>query len=83
MYIVKGRSYVSRMDKNISVLDLSMYPKLNDEDTAFSIDPDLLKNIRRGNTILEISSSEGEVKRVIGRKGLVKFFDMSIDYLSP
>ena len=47
--------------------------------------PLLIKNIRRGNTILRIDSSEAEVQSefVLGRKGLEKFFDLRYEFISP
>lgn len=54
------------------------------EDEAFAMNPELWLNIRRGNTILDFYDDENKYDfSTIGRKGLNKFFDMSISYLKP
>lgn len=77
--IVKEKITDCPMDNTIKLKDLSLMPKGMDEDMAFSLDPELLKNIRRGNTIIMI----GEEQQLIGRKGLNKFFDLYIEYVQP
>ena len=39
-----------------------------------------MKNVRRGNTIIEVKSEEGP-KYLMGRKGLPKFFDMRVEFI--
>jgi hypothetical protein len=51
------------------------------EDETFAIDPKLSKNIRRGNTIIEIMKNGKVIKTIYGRKGLTKFFDLRIEYV--
>jgi hypothetical protein len=52
------------------------------EDQFYGLDPFLVKNVRRGNTILEVKTGEGgEIKYLMGRKGLPKFFDMRVEYI--
>lgn len=49
----------------------------------YSTLPLLIKNIRRGNTILTITDSNTQnVSYSIGRKGLMKFFDLRLNYVS-
>jgi hypothetical protein len=52
---------------------------------VFAKDPYLWTNFRRGNTLIEIydpSNYDVVKKMTIGRKGLTKFFDVKIDYVS-
>jgi hypothetical protein len=42
----------------------------------------LVKNIRRGNTIIKYQEKNGNVNFTFGRKGLEKFFDMRYEYIS-
>lgn len=60
-------------------LTLSVHGPL--EDDAYSLSPFLVKNIRRGNTIIEVT--EEPPKYYMGRKGLPKFFDMRDEYIDP
>ena len=43
----------------------------------------VVKNIRRGNTVLKIDGGEKGVKYSFGRKGLEKFFDVRYEMISP
>jgi len=43
----------------------------------------MIKNVRRGNTIIQYPVENGGIKRDIARKGLVKFFDLAIEYIEP
>ena len=47
----------------------------------YAVNPALIKNVRRGNTILKISDSG--FKFSFGRKGLEKFFDLRYEHISP
>ncbi len=68
----------------ISIIDITLDLHGPLEDQGYSLSPFLVKNVRRGNTILEIKQDEGKApKYVIGRKGLPKFFDMRIEYIDP
>ncbi len=42
----------------------------------------MLKNVRRGNTIIEYEK-DGQTHRDIARKGLFKFFDLAIEFIEP
>jgi hypothetical protein len=54
-----------------------------DEDGLYATLPILVKNIRRGNTILAINDEYGVFEKYsFGRKGLEKFFDMRYEYIS-
>lgn len=53
------------------------------EDEAFGLDSFLYKNLRRGNTLVEFKNKEEEKKVVIARKGLNKFFDISLESIVP
>jgi hypothetical protein len=39
-------------------------------------------NVRRGNTLLEIEEGKSHRKIIMGRKGLTKFFDIRIEFIS-
>ena len=43
----------------------------------YSIFPSLVKNIRRGNTIVQVDK-----EYFMARKGLMKFFDMRLAFIS-
>ena len=46
--------------------------------------PLLIKNIRRGNTILRIDGDgDTQSEFVLARKGLEKFFDLRYEFISP
>ena len=51
------------------------------EDQVYSAFPLLVKNIRRGNTIIKYQEKNGNTHFTFGRKGLEKFFDMRIEYI--
>jgi hypothetical protein len=57
-------------------LKLNVYGPI--EDQVYAAFPSLIKNIRRGNTILQV---KGDF--TFGRKGLEKFFDMRYEHISP
>jgi len=43
-----------------------------------------MRNVRRGNTILVLKDKQDHVVyREISRKGLPKFFDLSIEFVAP
>lgn len=42
----------------------------------------MIKNIRRGNTVLKIDREDGTSEYSLGRKGLEKFFDMRYEYIN-
>lgn len=81
--LIKEKVTNCAIDYSLNFKDLSLMPRGVKEDEAFAIEPFFLKNIRRGNTLIEISK-EGKIeKEVIGRKGLIKFFDLQIKYVNP
>ncbi|EAR94538.1 hypothetical protein TTHERM_00052480 (macronuclear) [Tetrahymena thermophila SB210] len=68
---------------NLLVLkDISIKTKGDDEDKIFAESHFLHKNVRRGNTVLEVLNKDKQVEeRYIARKGLKKFFDVYLEYL--
>ena len=82
--IVKAVSNASAMP-NIHLIDLKLNVVGPIEDEVYAMYPLLIKNIRRGNTILRIDSNEAEEQSefVLGRKGLEKFFDLRYEFISP
>lgn len=83
---VKKRKLNIKKSKSEAYPDVIMYDvKLNargiTEDQYYLSYIDLLKNIRRGNTYLEFTGKDGEKKITVGRKGMIKFYDISRDML--
>ena len=67
----------------LSIFDVTLDAHGPLEDAAYSLSPFLVKNVRRGNTIIEIKQESGHHKYVMGRKGLPKFFDMKDEFIDP
>jgi hypothetical protein len=72
-------SFIEMQDIKLSV------PGGYEEDKTYSLNPFLIKNVRRGNTILNFYEDKNDedtcTKAVIGRKGLNKFFDLKLEYV--
>ena len=68
---------------NVSMIDLKLNVQGPVEDNVYALFPLLIKNIRRGNTVLRIDEDNGETKYAFGRKGLEKFFDLRYEFISP
>lgn len=64
--------------RNWKIYDLSLNSKGMDEDEEYAYNEDLREMIRRGNTILY---DESDGYTCYCRKGLKKFFDISMDWL--
>ena len=79
--MVKEVSSACVFDKNIELIDLKLDIFGPQEDLFYSTLPLLVQNVRRGNTIIKIQG-EKECQYHIGRKGLMKFFDMRLDFVS-
>ena len=79
--IVKSVANQSAL-RDIHLIDLKLNVQGPIEDEVYATCPILIKNIRRGNTILRIDSSD-ETEFVLGRKGLEKFFDLRYEFISP
>ena len=77
---IKARECVT--DCKLYLNDLSLDIRGPKEDEAFAVDPVLAKNIRRGNTLIEVMGNQG-TEIVFGRKGLPKFFDLSVEFVDP
>ena len=80
--IVKANTNLSAAMPNVTLVDLKLNVFGPIEDEVYGSIPMLVKNIRRGNTILRIDGSEG-TKFSFGRKGLEKFFDVRYEMISP
>lgn len=66
---------------NIIVYDISIQAKAQ-EDKIFAEKPQILMNVRRGNSVLEILNQKKQSEEfVIIRRGLKKFFDVYLEYL--
>lgn len=81
--LVKEKSNEAGIDSSIVMKDLQVNARGPREDEAYTINPFILKNIRRGNTIIGIQDNGKFIKHYMGRKGLTKFFDLSIDFVDP
>ncbi len=53
---VKVKERECPVDKKLTLHDIKMIPRAKKEDEAFSQNPFLLKNVRRGNTIIKGAS---------------------------
>ena len=81
--IVKAQNNPSALD-NVSMIDLKLNVQGPVEDNVYALFPLLIKNIRRGNTVLKIDEANGiDSKYSFGRKGLEKFFDLRYEFISP
>lgn len=70
-------------DRCLFVRDISLKVRGPDEDKAFAQNPKMWLNIRRGNTILDFYDKNDKYQfSTVGRKGLNKFFDLALDYVS-
>ena len=73
----------SKPIKNLTIIDLKLNVVGPFEDEVYASFPGIIKNIRRGNTVLRIDNEDGSTEFSLGRKGLEKFFDMRYEYISP
>jgi len=61
------------------LVDLKLNVQGPAEDELYALFPMLVKNVRRGNTLLELPNNTLS----FGRKGLQKFFDLRYEFISP
>ena len=80
--IVKAVSNESAL-QDIHLVDLKLNVVGPVEDEVYAMFPLLIKNIRRGNTVLRIDNAEGASDYILARKGLEKFFDLRYEFISP
>ena len=52
--LVKVKANECPIDMNLYIKDISIKGKGPKEDELFALDSDILKNVRRGNTIIEL-----------------------------
>ena len=74
-----------KLDNSVLIKDLSLVVKGPQEDEVFARDPYLWTNFRRGNTLVELydpADFKKLQKIAVGRKGLTKFFDIKLDFIS-
>ncbi|CDW83272.1 UNKNOWN [Stylonychia lemnae] len=81
--------FLSKNDHCVSLIDIQMTSKGPQEDRLFKKVTSYQKNMRRGNTILQIKSSDGHdpsVKEIPSfqwvRRGLNKFYDIKLEYIN-
>lgn len=80
MKVVKANENKSAfLDVNIIDLKINVFGPF--EDSVYAAFPVLIKNIRRGNTVLKYKEN-GKVNYSFGRKGLEKFFDVRYEHIS-
>ena len=80
--IVKANNNPSCLG-NVQMIDLKLNVFGPIEDDVYALFPLLVKNIRRGNTVLKIDKDDEDSTYTIGRKGLEKFFDLRYEFISP
>ena len=69
--------------RDIHLIDLKLNVFGPIEDEVYALFPLLIKNIRRGNTILRLDNPDGAAEYVLARKGLEKFFDLRYEWIDP
>ena len=79
--IVKANTNFSCL-KDVSMIDLKLDTYGPLEDQVYALFPLLIKNIRRGNTVLRLDNAKPGEEFVFGRKGLEKFFDLRYEFIS-
>jgi len=68
---------------NTHMVDLKLNVNGPVEDEVYAMFPLLIKNIRRGNTVLRLDRADASSEYVLARKGLEKFFDLRYEFISP
>jgi hypothetical protein len=66
----------------LTIIDLKLNVNGPFEDEIYASFPFVIKNVRRGNTVLKIEKEDGSLSYSLGRKGLEKFFDMRYEYIN-
>ncbi len=79
--IVKTNENKSAAMPDVSMIDLKINIFGPYEDSVYAAFPVLVKNIRRGNTVLKYKEN-GQINYTFGRKGLEKFFDLRYEHIS-
>ena len=79
--VVKANENKSAAYPEVSIIDLKINVFGPFEDSVYAAFPVLIKNIRRGNTVLKYKEN-GKVNYSFGRKGLEKFFDVRYEHIS-
>lgn len=69
-------------NKNLKTIDFKLDVFGTMEDHYYSRVPSLIQNVRRGNSLVQIKDESGNISYHMGRKGLMKFFDMRLSYIS-
>ena len=70
-------------DQDVDAIDLKLEVSGPKEDLYYSTFPSLVKNIRRGNTFLRVYDyKRKKTEYFVGRKGLMKFFDLRLAFVS-
>jgi len=80
--IVKSVTNASALPA-VHMIDLKLNVHGPLEDEVYALFPILIKNIRRGNTVLRIDKENADNDYVLARKGLEKFFDLRYEFISP
>ena len=79
---MKSVTTVVKPIKDLTIIDVRLNCMGPFEDEIYASFPFIIKNIRRGNTVLKIEKADGAAEYSLGRKGLEKFFDMRYEYIS-
>lgn len=78
---VKVMTTESEIDIRLVLHDISISMGGHDEDVVYANHPVLMKNIRRGNTIISYFEGDQLYTNIMARKGLNKFFDIKPSFL--
>lgn len=79
---VKSVMTLAKPIKDLTIIDIRLNCYGTFEDEIYASFPFIIKNVRRGNTVLKIEKEDGAAEYSLGRKGLEKFFDMRYEYIS-
>ena len=80
--MVKATQNTAAAIPEINLIDLKINTFGPFEDQVYAAFPALIKNIRRGNTVLKFKNKQGQTSYSFGRKGLEKFFDLRYEHIS-
>lgn len=79
---IKILSEITPFSEHISLLDIALHKKGPLEDKLYARYPIFYRNIRRGNSILQIYDGKNEIpKRIICKRGLRKFYDITTELM--
>jgi len=78
---VKIVNYNVKFNQDVELIDVSLEAKGPEEDDLYISSDYLRKNVRRGNTFINIYKKNKLRQTILARKGLEKFFDLAKEYM--